>query len=757
MNTYIGNIKEKPRIVIMASLMIVSLISIYYFHLVLQFSALFTHFFYIPIILSCIWWNRKGIFVAAFLAGNLLFSHLFYEWHMIDVHDILRSVMFIIVAILVVELRKNTSRAQEETRLAYEKIDKIFQTTGNGLRVIDTEYNMIKFNEGFLNLLGLTKKEVEGKKCYKVFRGPLCNTPDCTLSRILGGEDRVECDIEKERNDGTKIYCILTATPIKGTDGELIGIIEDLKDITDRKIAEEALKESERKYSSFVKNLRGIAYQAEIDFTPIFFHGAVEEITGYTEEEFIAGRPKWVNIIHEDDLVEIYKTSRKLNSIPHYSTDRKYRIICKNGKTKWVEEIIQNICDDSGSPAMIQGIIYDINEKIQAENALQKSEERFLQAQKMEAVGRLAGGVAHDFNNLITIIAGNSDLLLDDLDESNPMRSDVEEIFKAAERAGSLTRQLLAFSRRQMLKTKEMNLNTVIKDVESLLIRLIGEDIEMITDLEPDLPLTKADPGQVEQVIMNLVVNARDAMPNGGTLIIRTEKIELEKDQCKLISESHPGKFVRLSVEDTGIGMEKGTISQIFEPFFSTKQKGEGTGLGLSTVYGIVKQHDGFVNVYSEPGHGSIFRIYLPALSVKQEGKPKAAVSLEEFQGKGERILLVEDEDGVRQFASKALGKNGYVVFEAANAHEAIAMFEREGGNFYMVLSDVVLPDIDGIRLADRLKSKNPNLKIVLCSGYSDQKSQWSLINERNIRFIKKPYNRLDLLKAVKMEKDPQE
>ncbi|MGA1864932.1 MAG: PAS domain S-box protein, partial [bacterium] len=631
-----------------------------------------------------------------------------------------------------------------------EKINQIFRTTGNGLRVIDRNYNMLEFNDSFLTLLGINKKEAMGKKCYELLKGPLCHTANCTLKRVLEGEEHVECDIEKICNNGQKIFCILTATPLRSSSGEIIGIVEDLKDISDRKLTEEALRESEQRYRSFAKNFKGIIHQADINFKPIFFHGAVESITGYTGEDFIAEMPRWDQIIHNDDLTAIYEISRRLKTIPYFSTEREYRILCKDGKIRWVEEIIQNTCNEFGEPVLIQGVIYDITERKETEQALLKSEERLLQAQKMDAIGRLAGGIAHDFNNLLTVITGNSDLLLHELDPNDLRRNDIVEIFKAGERATELTRQLLAFSRRQMLQPKVLDLNAVVTETEKMLRRIIGEDIKLVTINEPATGRVKADHGQIVQIIINLAVNARDAMPTGGTLTIKIEDVILDEEASKLIPESRSGNFVCLSFEDTGFGMDKNTLNQIFEPFFSTKGPGKGTGLGLSTVYGIIKQHNGFVNVYSEPDHGSIFKVYLPALSVKQENKSKDLFLLDEFKGNGEKILLVEDEEGVRKFAKKALIKNGYKVMEAANAQEALELFEKESGNFELVLSDVVLPDQDGIHLADQLTTKNNRLIVVLSSGYSDQKSQWPLICERNFKFIKKPYTTLLLLQAVK-------
>ncbi len=397
-----------------------------------------------------------------------------------------------------------------------------------------------------------------------------------------------------------------------------------------------------------------------------------------------------------------------------------------------------------------------IMDRRQAEEEKGKIQAQLLQAQKMEAVGTLAGGVAHDFNNLLTAIRGYIDLVMMKVDESEPFYRNLKQIRNASMRAADLTRQLLLFSRKQPMEFIHLNINRTIDDLLKMLNRLIGEDIAIRTYLEPDIWMVRADPGSIEQVIMNLAGNARDAMPDGGSLTIRTENVLLDEEYCKVILEARPGRFVCLSVEDTGAGMNKKTVQHIFEPFFTTKEAGKGTGLGLSVIYGIVKQHEGWINVSSKPGLGTVFRVYLPASSVKSEDEARKADPVQKIQGSGERILLVEDEEGVRGFASEALRGSGYVVIEAANVQEALDIFEREKGDFHLILSDVVLPDNSGLHLVDQLLSYKPDLQVLLSSGYTDQKSQWLLIRERKFRFLQKPYALADLLQAVKevMEKN---
>jgi nitrogen-specific signal transduction histidine kinase/CheY-like chemotaxis protein len=386
----------------------------------------------------------------------------------------------------------------------------------------------------------------------------------------------------------------------------------------------------------------------------------------------------------------------------------------------------------------------------QAEEEKEKIQAQLLQAQKMEAIGTLAGGIAHDFNNLLTTIQGYADLTMMKVDEADSLYRDLKQINLAAVRAADLTRQLLLFSRRQPMEFAPLNINRMVDDLLKMLERLIGEDIDINANLEPDIWTVRADKGNIEQVIMNLVINARDAMSEGGTINIKAENVILDEERCKVIPESRPGRFVCLSIEDTGVGMDKKTIRHIFEPFFSTKEVGKGTGLGLSVVYGIVKQHEGWINVYSEPGRGSIFKVYLPVSSVKLEDETEEKISLAGVQGRGERILLVEDEGSVRKFAARVLRKNGYIVFEAEDAKGALDIFAREEGNFHLIFCDVVLPDKDGLQLVEQLFSRKPELRVLMSSGYTDQKSQWSIIRERGFQFLPKPYTLVGLLQAVR-------
>jgi len=380
-------------------------------------------------------------------------------------------------------------------------------------------------------------------------------------------------------------------------------------------------------------------------------------------------------------------------------------------------------------------------------------EHRVRQQDRMAVVGQLAAGTAHDFNNLLTVIMGYSEIVLSSSDLDDVLRDDIIEIEKAGRRAAALIRQLLAFSRRQILEPQVLELNALVANMERMLRRLVGEDIELIAVEEPRLKRIRVDPGQIEQVIVNLVVNARDAMPHGGKLVVRTRNVALTQEQCDGASEARPGEFVCLSVMDTGEGMDEETLEHIFEPFFTTKDTG--TGLGLAVVYGIVHQHEGWITVDTKPGEGSTFEVWLPACPTPAEDEAGEMVPLQMLRGGDERILLVEDEAGVRAFVAKVLRGKGYVVFEAADAQEALDIFERESGEINLVFSDVVLPDGTGLQLADELRSCKGELPVLLGSGYTDEKARWPVIQEKGLGFVRKPYAPAELLLAVRQAIEP--
>jgi PAS domain S-box-containing protein len=397
--------------------------------------------------------------------------------------------------------------------------------------------------------------------------------------------------------------------------------------------------------------------------------------------------------------------------------------------------------DQDGNVAGVFGISKDLTRYRELESRLQ-------QAQKMEAIGRLAGGIAHDFNNMLSAIMSYADLLREDLPEGDSRREDVQEISRAAVRAAGLTRQLLAFSRQQVMEIRVLNLNDVVAAVDKMLRRIIGEDVNLDTKLVADLGSIKADPGQLEQVIMNLAVNARDAMPQGGKVTIRTANADLDETYGREHFHFQPGRYVILSFSDTGCGMDKETVARIFEPFFTTKEPGKGTGLGLSTVYGIVKQNGGYISAYSEPGQGTTFKIYLPQAE-GMVGSAPAAATAEILPRGSETILLVEDEEALRTLARNCLESQGYCVLEAADGKAAMATAEKHSGPIELLLTDVIMPGMNGRHLADRLTELRPAIKVLYLSGYaSDLIAQYGVLDPE-ILLLEKPFTLRALLLKV--------
>jgi two-component system, cell cycle sensor histidine kinase and response regulator CckA len=465
-----------------------------------------------------------------------------------------------------------------------------------------------------------------------------------------------------------------------------------------------------------------------------------QRILGYDPEELEATSS--LDQVHPDDRQLVADATTEARRTGN-GRRIEYRMRHKNGTWVFIESTASVVRNAAGEVQNIVIVNRDIGER-------RRLEQQLHQSQKMDAIGRLSGGVAHDFNNLLGVIIGYGEILEERVPESDPLRASVDQILKAGRRASSLTRQLLAFSRQQVLEPKILSLNAVVSDMEKMLHRLIGEDIELAIQLEPQLGSTRADQGQIEQVIMNLVVNARDAMPDGGKLAIQTWNFEI--DQKFAERYAYPvvtGSYVLLTVSDSGTGMDTATQQRIFEPFFTTKEKGKGTGLGLSTVYGVVKQSGGYIDVISAPEKGTTFNIYLPRTAQKVSAEDHEANQPTATRG-SETILIVEDEDSLRTLTRDILRLKGYTVLEAANGAEAIELSNRTPGEIHLLLTDVVMPGINGRALADQLKLKRPGMKIAFMSGYTGQRVGQKEILEPGSFFIQKPFSREQLATRVR-------
>ena len=491
-------------------------------------------------------------------------------------------------------------------------------------------------------------------------------------------------------------------------------------------------------YQELVENAHDVIYTHDLEGHFTSLNRAGEQITGYTRAE--AAQMSVLQIVspaYQDQIRGMI--ARQFAD--EAKTPCSLEILAKDGR-KVMLEVSPRLVLKDGQAVGVQGIARDVTQR-------RHLEEQLTHAQRMEAIGHLAGGVAHDFNNLLTVVTGYSELVLRRLSAESPVRQEIEQIKKAGERATTLTRQLLAFSRKQMLQPRVLDLNAVLSDVEHLLRRLIGENIQLTMVLGPDLKRVKADPGQMEQIIMNLAVNARDAMPQGGMLTVGTANVVLDDDYANQHVDVKPGQYVMLAVSDTGIGMDDHTRSHIFEPFFTTKVKGKGTGMGLSTVYGIVKQSGGYVWVYSEPNQGSTFKIYLPRIDDPIETQDAANLA-EELSAGVETVLLVEDEEAVRSLVCKVLRASGYTVLESLNPADALRIAREHPDPIHLLLTDVVMPQMSGREVANQVIVLRPSTKVLFISGYTDDAIVHHGVLDPKTAFLHKPFSPDALARKVR-------
>jgi len=555
--------------------------------------------------------------------------------------------------------------------------------------------------------------------------------------RALLGEVFTEPELHRRRADGSPIVVSVSTSPLRRPDGTIYGIMSILMDVTERKAAEE----SQARLTMAVEQAGESIVVTDTRGTIQYVNPAFERITGYDRMEVIGQTPRILKSGRHDAAFyrNLWETLRRGEVWRGTFLDKR-----KDGTLYEEDAVISPVRDPSGQVVNYVAVKRDVTD-------VRRMEEQLRQSQKMEAVGRLAGGVAHDFNNLLTAISGYSDLLLHRLPDYSTLRRDVEEIRKAGDRAAALTRQLLAFSRRQVLQPKVLDLNNVVTNMGQMLRRLIGEDIELSTDLSPSLSRVKADPGQIEQVIVNLAVNARDAMPDGGRITIATSDAELSPAYAAAHPEVRPGPHVLLSVADTGHGMSDETQAHLFEPFFTTKERGKGTGLGLATVYGIVHQSGGHLRVNSAADRGSTFLIYLPRVEAPEDGVQGADRPLLPHPSPGtETILLAEDEEVVRRLAREILSGNGYKVLEAGNGREALLLSEAHRGEIHLLLTDVVMPKMSGRELTERIRPLRPGLRILYMSGYTDDAILRHGVLEDGIPFLQKPFTPEELARKVR-------
>ncbi len=571
------------------------------------------------------------------------------------------------------------------------------------------------------------------------------------MAALVSGERLPLREHRLIRRDGTVVDVESTAVPTTFEGVPAVQIV--VRDIAERQRAQDALRASESSHRALAESLReseerfrslsacspvGI-FHSDAEGNITYYNPRAQQIWGIGDTEGL-GRG-WVPRIHPDDVAGVISGwTAALQSGVEFA--HSYRLLMPDGSVRWVHGHSAPVLDASGAVAGTVGTIDDITDQRELEAQLR-------QAQKMEAVGQLAGGVAHDFNNLLTVIKLHVELTLDGLEGSHPLHNDLSEVAKAAERAARLTRQLLAFSRKQLLQPKVLRLNEIVAGVVPMLQRVIGEDIHVVTKLDPTLGNVFADPGQLEQVLMNLAVNARDAMTQGGTLGIATSNAVFERPHPALHGVP-PGRYVLLSVADTGCGMTRDVRDRIFEPFFTTKGPGKGTGLGLSTVYGIVEQSGGSIAVETEPGKGTTFRVFLPEAPDDGAAASAAPATGERPRG-AETVLLVEDEDAVRKLAKRILERQGYTVVDARNGRDALSKVAAHPQTIDIVVTDMVMPEMNGRALVEHLHTTRPALRVLYMSGYTDDEIVRRGLLDAGVSFLPKPFTADTLARAVRV------
>jgi PAS domain S-box-containing protein len=515
--------------------------------------------------------------------------------------------------------------------------------------------------------------------------------------------------------------------------------------LNEQMCAEAALQQSERRLSLAISATADAIWEWNLNIDAAYCSPRWYEMLGYEDRAFQVNFEAWQRLCHPDDFkIATHRIQKMLTTPRSAGFEAECRMQTADGSWVWIL-IRGNVVewDTEGKPVLVSGANTDISVR-------KMLEEQLRQAQKMQAIGQLAGGVAHDFNNLLHVILGHSEMLLSDMAEpDDPMRDSIAAIYAAAERASLLTRQLLMFSRKAILETEVLDLNAILEHTGHILRRLIGEDILLSMALPPSLSRIKADRGQIEQVCMNLSINARDAMPQGGKLMIETHNASFDEDYCRTHPDCKPGSFVRLSVSDTGCGIPPQVRAQIFEPFFTTKGPGKGTGLGLATVYGIVQQSGGFITLHSEVGVGTTFHIFLPAVNDAATSPPPDAENKSELTG-NETVLLVEDEQEVRKIARQSLERHGYQVLEAINGQDAIRLAEMYSGQIDLLVTDVVMPGMSGGQLAETLCARRPSLRVLFMSGYNDDAVVRHGILDGHDAFLQKPFTPMVLGQRVR-------
>ncbi len=629
-------------------------------------------------------------------------------------------------------------QAEKELRASEEQYRLLTENAMIGIFWIDDSFQFIYGNDPLCKILGRSRSEVLSLNFREVLSGAsLQYVTDRYIRRQRGEEVPDQYEIEIVRPDGEMRHVEMMVSVMVDKNGKMNSIGQAI-DITGRKHAEEARRASEERYRTIFESTATANIIVSEDSLILMANNNFADLCGYAKKE-LEGKMSWTAFIHQDDL-ESMKTYHKMRRIDSRSAPASYefRLIDRQGK---IRELFMNIAVIPGTTDRVASMV-DLTERKQLEIQL-------VQAQKMESVGRLAGGVAHDFNNMLGVIIGNAEMVMNRVAPTEPIHKSLQNILKAAEKSADLTRQLLAFARKQTISPKVLDLNDMVTGMLKMLQRLIGENIDLGWHPGHDLWKVKIDPSQVDQLLANLMVNARDAIEKTGEILIETSNKICDEAYCADRPEWIPGEYVVLAVSDNGCGMDRETVANIFEPFFTTKKDGRGTGLGLATVYGIVRQNAGFINVYSEPGQGTTFRIYLPCYRMEAPETTYDKPEMETLKGT-ETILIVEDEESLLELSKEMLENLGYKVLAANGKDQALQLIREYDGSIDLLIIDVVIPEMNGKELSERILDIKPGMKCLFMSGYTADVIARQGILEEGVQFIPKPFSLKDMAAKVR-------
>jgi PAS domain S-box-containing protein len=643
-----------------------------------------------------------------------------------------------------VSLAITRKRSEEALRASEARLHAIVHNTPNvAVELYDLDGYVCFWNDAATRMFGWEIDEAVGKTLDQLIHTPQEAESFLQLLRQIAGTGKSLGPLEYHfrRRDGSEGWSLSTIFEIPGYGGGPMFVCMDV-DITERKHAETAMRQSEERFRQVVENIQEIFWMLDAQSGQVLYVSpGYEKIWGRACQALYQSPAAWLEAIHPFDREEMPHGSTANSGFHQY--DREYRIIRPDGTVRWIHDRAFPIHDASGEVYRIAGVAEDITERRQIE-------ERLRQSQKMEAIGQLAGGVAHDFNNILAAVMMEVELSGKVKNLPQAAREGLQIIGTAAERAAALTRQLLLFSRRQVMQPCRADINEIVTNIAKLLQRILGEDIKIELHLHPGPLTAHADPTMLDQVIMNLAVNARDAMPKGGRLVIETSTRDITEDDVRTNPDASTGQHVCLSVSDTGMGMTDDVKAHLFEPFFTTKKPGKGTGLGLATVFGIVKQHRGWTRVYSELAQGTTFRIFLPALGAAHE-MPASSHPGSAPRGGPETILLVEDEISVREITRRMLERHGYTVLEAVSGVDALRVWDEHEDRIQLLFTDLVMPGgIGGRELAEELRRRRPALKAVFTSGYSAELAGSSMCPLDSQNFIQKPASLTQILAIIR-------